>query len=60
MLGLYPAHIQKEDQRFFLPAMDHFSAEEQASMLGQMWGFDRKLIHQRYREMVEQLEGRER
>jgi hemerythrin-like domain-containing protein len=53
---LYPAHIEKEDKRLFLPAMEYYTAEEQAAMLGEFWEFDRKLIHERYRAVVAQLE----
>ena len=54
----YPAHIEKEDRRFFIPCMDYFSKQEQAAMLQQFWQFDRKLIHEKYRLVVEQLEKR--
>lgn len=54
---LYPAHIEKEDKRLFLPAMEYYTADEQAAMLGEFWEFDRKLIHEKYRAVVEQREG---
>jgi hemerythrin-like domain-containing protein len=53
---LYPAHIEKEDKRLFLPAMEYYTGEEQAAMLGEFSEFDRKLIHERYRAVVAQLE----
>ena len=54
---LYPAHIEKEDKRLFLPAMEYYAADEQAAMLDEFREFDRKLIHEKYRAAVEQLEG---
>ena len=53
---LYPAHIEKEDKHFFLPVMDCFSKEEQAAMLSQFDEFDRQLIHEKYGNIVAQLE----
>ncbi len=56
MLALYPSHIEKEDKRLFLPSMEYFSPEEQERMLAEMSEFDRRLIHDVYRDMVERLE----
>ena len=55
LVGFYPEHIKKEDKRFFLPCMAYFSAEQQAAMLQEFWEFDRKLIHEKYKVVVEQL-----
>ena len=54
---LYPAHIIKEDKHFFLPVMAYFSKEEQADMLLQFSEFDRQLIHEKYGNIVAQLEN---
>lgn len=53
---LYPAHIEKEDRYFFLPAMKYFSPEEQKEMLMEFWEFDRNVIHYKYKELVESLD----
>jgi hemerythrin-like domain-containing protein len=53
---LYPAHIEKEDKRFFLPSMEYFSEQEKDEMLKAFWEFDRGLIHEVYRNKVIQLE----
>lgn len=53
IIGLYPAHIQKEDKRFFIPVMDYFSAKEQQAMLTAFFNFDKGMIHEKYRNMVE-------
>jgi hemerythrin-like domain-containing protein len=54
---LYPAHIEKEDKRFFFPVMDYFAADEQDAMLGEFYEFDRGMIHEKYRKLVDGLEG---
>jgi hemerythrin-like domain-containing protein/rubredoxin len=53
---LYPAHIEKEDQHFFIPIMGYFTQEEQDNMLVQFAEFDQRLIHEKYRSLVEKLE----
>jgi len=49
----YPAHIEKEDKRFFFPVMEYFSQQEQDDMLQECWEFDRTLIHEKYQQVVE-------
>lgn len=53
---MYPAHIEKEDKHFFVPVMAYLSPKEQAAMLDAFKEFDRELIHERYRTIVEDLE----
>ena len=52
----YPKHIKKEDKHFFLPVMSYFSGKEQANMLEEFWEFDKNLIHEKYRTVVEEAE----
>ena len=56
LVGFYPPHIEKEDKRFFIPVMAYFSPPEQEAMLAEGWEFDRKLIHEKYKNMVEGFE----
>ncbi len=56
LVAFYPAHIEKEDKHFFVPVMEHFDQTEQQTLLAEGHEFDRQLIHQRYRELVETLE----
>ncbi len=56
LADFYPKHIEKEDKHFFLPCMNYFSKEEQAAMLNEFWEFDRKLVHEKYRVIVEEIE----
>ena len=55
LVDLYPKHIVKEDKDFFFPVMDYFSTDEQASMLERFWEFDRKMIHEKYQNIMEGL-----
>jgi len=57
LVAMYPEHIRKEDEDFFLPVMDHFSDVEKDSMLEEMWAFDRDMIHEKYESDVERLEN---
>lgn len=59
LLDFYPVHIRKEDKDYFKPAMAYFTPEEQAVMLAEFHEFDRALIHEHYRRVVERLEVRE-
>lgn len=58
LVMLYPAHIEKEDKHFFVPAMDYFSASEKATMLREFLEFDQKFIHVKYKEVILELEGK--
>lgn len=57
LVELYPEHIKKEDDVFFPAAMTYFSAAEQDAMLQEMWEFDREMIHEKYRSVVERLKA---
>lgn len=52
----YPKHIEKEDKHFFIPCMDYFTDAERDDMLNKMWEFDRNMIHEEYRKVVEEQE----
>lgn len=52
---LYPAHIAKEDKAFFFPVMEYFTQAEQDKMLSDFREFDRKMIHEKYQNIMEQL-----
>jgi hemerythrin-like domain-containing protein len=55
LINLYPPHIEKEDKRFFFPVMSYFTDQEQDEMLRDFWEFDRKMIHEKYQNVMEQL-----
>lgn len=52
----YPGHIAREDKEFFRHAMTYFTPEERAAMDAECREFDRLLIHERYRFVVEGIE----
>ena len=54
----YPQHIATEDKSFFLPATEYLTADEKTQMLEDFAAFDRRLVHERYRVMVEEFEER--
>jgi hemerythrin-like domain-containing protein len=56
LMELYPMHIEKEDKRFFSPSMNYFSPQEQEAMLNEFWDFDRKIIHEHYAKVLDELE----
>jgi len=58
LVSLYPAHIDKEDKHFFYPSLAYLSKQERDDMLQEFWEFDRKLIHEKYQKIVEELEKR--
>jgi hemerythrin-like domain-containing protein len=56
LVTFYPLHIRKEDKQFFLPAMNYLSEAEQDAMLDEFWEFDGKMIHEKYKALVEENE----
>jgi hemerythrin-like domain-containing protein len=57
LVEFYPVHIEKEDQHFFLPCMSYFTQVEKDAMIKEEYDFDRNLIHNRYRAVVENAEA---
>ena len=58
LVEFYPQHIEREDKHFFIPCMAYFSDAEKAEMLQAMFEFDRQMIHEKYRGVVEGIESR--
>jgi hemerythrin-like domain-containing protein len=58
LVEFYPAHIAKEDKHFFIPCMSYFTEKEKDEMLQEFWTFDKNLIHEKYKKMVERFERR--
>jgi hemerythrin-like domain-containing protein len=52
----YPRHIEKEDKVFFPSTRKYFTEQEDQGMLEAFWEFDRKMIHEKYKTVVEGLE----
>jgi hemerythrin-like domain-containing protein len=58
LVNFYPRHIEFEDKEFFVPCMSYFSEAEKTEMLQAMHDFDREMIHEKYRGVVEGIETR--
>jgi hemerythrin-like domain-containing protein len=58
LVEFYPKHIEKEDKTFFPASRAYFTDEEDQAMLAEFWEFDRKMIHEKYKSVVEGLEKR--
>ena len=56
LIEFYPKHIEKEDRHFFIPVMEYFTSEQQQDMLKEFWEFDRKMIHEKYKKVIDELE----
>lgn len=57
LLKLYPAHVEKEDKRFFIKALTYLSDREQESMLEELREFDRNFTQDRYAGLIRDLEA---
>lgn len=57
LAAFYPVHIKKEDGSFFPDAEKYFNEKESDEMLARFRDFDRNMIHEKYRELFESLNG---
>jgi len=57
LIDFYPKHIEKEDKVFFPASRAYFTVEEDQAILAEFWEFDREMIHEKYKALVEKLEG---
>ena len=58
LTDFYPKHIEKEDRVFFPSTRAYFTDEEDQAILAEFWEFDRNMIHEKYKSLVEGFEGR--
>ncbi len=56
LVEFYPKHIEKEDKVFFPASRAYLTDQEDQAMLAEFWEFDRKMIHGKYKLVVEELE----
>lgn len=56
LVDFYPRHIEKEDKIFFPASRAYFSDEEEQKILARFWEFDRKMIHEKYKAVVDTIE----
>jgi hemerythrin-like domain-containing protein len=59
LVEFYPKHIEKEDKIFFPASRAYVTDKEDQAMLAEFWEFDRKMIHEKYKSVVEGLEKRQ-
>jgi len=59
LVEFYPKHIEKEDKVFFPASRAYFTDGEDQAMLAEFWEFDRKMIHEKYKSVVENLRKRQ-
>jgi hemerythrin-like domain-containing protein len=52
----YPEHIKKEDKIFFPSCRAYFTDDEDQAMLKEFWEFDQKMIHEKYKAVVDGLD----
>lgn len=57
LADFYPGHIEREDRSFFKNAMGYFTHDERDAMSAECREYDRLLIHQKYRHVVETAES---
>jgi hemerythrin-like domain-containing protein len=57
LIDFYPKHIEKEDKVFFPASRAYFTDEEDQAMLVEFGEFDRQMIHEKYKAVVEALGG---
>ncbi len=53
LVDFYPRHIEKEDKVFFPAARTYFSETEDQAMLAEFYDFDQKMIHEKYKSVVD-------
>jgi hemerythrin-like domain-containing protein len=56
MTEFAPRHMGKEEKYFLIPVMQYFSEEEKDALLKEEYDFDRTLIHEKYRVIIDKLE----
>lgn len=56
LVDFYPKHIEKEDKVFFPAYMQYLSDEEDQLMLKEFYEFDREMIHEKYKFVLQNLE----
>ncbi len=59
LASFYPKHIAKEDVDFFLACRAYLSEDEEQAMVREFCDFDRRMIHDRYRRLCDELSERQ-
>lgn len=56
LVDFYPKHIEKEDKIFFPSARAYFTDKEDQDIIQKFQTFDQKMIHEKYKSVVEDFE----
>jgi hemerythrin-like domain-containing protein len=57
LVALYPPHIELEDKVFFPHSREYVTDQEDQAMIAEFREFDRNMIHEKYRTVVDRLGG---
>jgi hemerythrin-like domain-containing protein len=57
LADFYPKHIKKEDEDFFLRTEKYFTPEELQAMAEKFGEFDARMIHEKYRQVCQELKS---
>ncbi|MBN1923868.1 MAG: hemerythrin domain-containing protein [Nanoarchaeota archaeon] len=55
-IDIYSKHVDKEDDDYFIKVMDYFTPQEREKIIQNFWRFDIKLVHEKYKEILDMLE----
>jgi len=55
LVQFFPMHIRHEDDSFFPASPAYLAPQEQQAMLAEFWDWDRSMIHEKYRAIVDDL-----
>lgn len=58
LVEFYPEHIRREDEVFFPDTEKYFTRDELDAMLAEFWEFDKKMIHEKYKAVVDHWKGK--
>ena len=55
LANFYPKHVEKEEKIFFPAVLRYFSEQEEHALLDAFGELDRKMIHEKYNDVVDAL-----
>jgi hemerythrin-like domain-containing protein len=57
LIEFFPKHIEKEDKKFYPASRAYFTNEEDQAILAEFGELDRKMVYEKYKAVVENLEN---
>ncbi|VVB74470.1 Hemerythrin HHE cation binding domain protein [Candidatus Tiddalikarchaeum anstoanum] len=58
-VDLYRKHIKKEDDDYYIECSNYFTQEEQDKIIREFWILDIRLVHDKYKNILDMMEGKE-